>query len=66
MTSPGHKNMIKMSSNKDVSNDSKSEELSLKNIEVLVYSGDQRWFKRSHVGRYLGIARIITSTAKLS
>ena len=58
--------MIKVSSNKDVSNDSKFEELSLENIEVLVYSGDQRWFKRSHVGRDLEIARIITSTAKLS
>ena len=34
-------------------------------VEVLVDSGDHNWFKRAHIGRYLGIAHIITSTANL-
>ena len=56
-----------MSSVLSVSNGrSKSEELSLKDIEVIVDNKEQNWFKRAHIGRYLGIARIITSTAKLS
>ena len=41
-------------------------EFSLKDIEVLVDNKEQNWFKRTHIGRYLGIARIITSTTKLS
>ena len=50
----------------NVSNASnESEEFSFKDIEVLVDSGDQNWFKRGHIGQYLGIACIITSTAKL-
>ena len=58
---------IKMSFLLNVSNgSSKPEEFSLKDIEMLVDSGDQNWFKRAHIGRYLGIACIITSTAKLS
>ena len=37
-----------------VSNGSnKSEELNLNDIEVLVDSGDQNWFKRAHIGQYL-------------
>ena len=56
-----------MSSLLNVSNASnESEVFSLKEIEVLVDSGDQNWFKRAHIGQYLGIACIITSTAKLS
>ena len=57
-----------MSSVLNVSNDagSKSEEFSLKDIEVLVESEEQNWFKRAHIGWYLGIAHIITSTDKLS
>ena len=56
-----------MSSVLYVSNGSnKSEELNLNDIEVLVDSGDQNWFKRAHIGQYLGIAHIITLTAKLS
>ena len=31
-----------------------------------VDSEEQNWFKRAHIGGYLGIARIITSTSKLS
>ena len=56
-----------MSSLLNVSNASdESEVFSLKEIEVLVDSGDQNWFKRAHIGQYLGIACIITSTVKLS
>ena len=58
---------IKMSSLLNVSNASnKPEEFSLKDIEVFVNSKEQNWFKRAHVGQYLGIAHIITSTNKLS
>ena len=58
---------IKMSSLLNVSNASnKPEEFSLKDIEVFVDSEEQNWFKRAHVGQYLGIAHIITSTGKLS
>ena len=56
-----------MSSVLNVSNgSSKSEEFNLNNIEVLVDKKEQNWFQRAHIGKYLGIARIITSTAKLS
>ena len=44
----------------------KAEEFSLKDIEVLLDNKEQNWFKRTHIGRYLGIARIITSATKLS
>ena len=57
---------IKMSPVLNISNaSSKSEEFSLKDIEVLVDNKEQNWFKRAHIGPYLGIARIIISTAKL-
>ena len=55
-----------MSSLLNVSNDSKSEEFNLKDIEVLVDNKEQNWFKRAHIGQYLRIAHIITSTTKLS
>ena len=42
------------------------EEINLDNVEVLVDSGDQNWFKRAHIAWYLGIACIIISTSKLS
>ena len=59
--------MTKISSVLNVSNgSSKSEEFNLNNIEVLVDKKEQNWFQRAHIGKYLGIARIITSTAKLS
>ena len=46
----------------NVSNaNSKSEEFSLKDIEVLVDSEEQNWFKRTHVGIYLEIENIRTS-----
>ena len=56
-----------MSSLLNVSNgSSKPEEFSLKDIGVLVDKKEQSWFKRAHIGQYLGMARIIMSTAKLS
>ena len=60
-------NQRKMSSLLNVSNaSSKSEEFSLKDIEVFVDSGEQNWFKRVHVGKFLGIVNIRRSTAKLA
>ena len=51
----------------NVSNAScKSEEFSISDIEVLVDSEEQNWFKQAHMGWFLGIAPIITSTDKLS
>ena len=68
----GYKNFLTqkeqqiMSSLLNVSNDSsKPEEFSLKDIEVLADNKEQNWFKRAHIGRYLGIARTTTSTSKL-
>ena len=60
-------NLIKLSSLLNVSNgSSKSVEFNLNDIEVLVDSKEQNWFKRAHKGRYLGITRIISSIVKLS
>ena len=39
----------------------KPEEFSLKDIEVFVDKKEQNWFKRAHVGKYLGIEDIRTS-----
>ena len=48
-----------MSSLFNVSNASnKSEEFSLKDIEVFVDRGEQNRFKRAHVGKFLGIEDI--------
>ena len=67
MTTPGPKNVIKMFSLLNVSNGSnKSGKFNVEVIEVLVDSKEENWFKRAHIGRYLGIAHIIKSTAKLS
>ena len=53
---------IKMSSVLNVSNAyNKSEEFSLKDIEVFVDSEEQNWFKRAYVGKFLGIEHIRTS-----
>ena len=53
----------KMSSLLNVSNDAsrKSEEISVKDIELFVDSDEQKWFKRAHVGKFLGIEDIWTS-----
>ena len=40
---------------------SKSEEFNLNNIEVLVDSKEQNWFKWAHVGNFLGLKHIDTS-----
>ena len=40
---------------------SRPEEFSLKDIEVLVDNKEQNWFKRAHVGKFLGIEDIRTS-----
>ena len=53
---------IKTSSVLNVSNaNNKSEEFSLKDIEVFVDSEEQNWFKTAHVGKFLGIEHIRTS-----
>ena len=53
---------IKMSSLLNVSNtSSKSEEFNLKDIEVLVDSEEQIWFKQAHFGKFLGLENIRTS-----
>ena len=54
-----------MSSSQNASSSSKSEEFNLKDIEVLVDSEEQSWFKRDHAGTFLEISHIDTSTAKL-
>ena len=57
---------IKMSSFLNVSDTSrKSDEFNLNDIEVIVDSERQNWFKREHMGQNLGIVCIITSTTKL-
>ena len=35
-------------------------------IEVLVDSNEENWFKRAHVGKFLGLVNINRSTAKLA
>ena len=42
-----------------------SEEFSLKDIEVLVDSEAQNWFKRAHMGKVLGLKHIDTSVEGL-
>ena len=43
-----------------------SEEFSLKDIEVIVDSKEQNWFKRAHMGKFLVMANIRRSTAKIA
>ena len=51
----------------NVSNDScKPEEFSLNDIEVLADNKEQNWFKRIHVGKFLGLVKIHRLTAKLA
>ena len=53
---------IKMSYVLNVSNpNSKPQEFSLKDIEVFVDSEEQNWFRRAHVGKFLGLGNIRTS-----
>ena len=56
-----------MSSLLNVSNASKkSEEFSLKDIEVFVDSKEQNWFKRTHMNIFLGLVHIHRSTTRLA
>ena len=58
---------IKMSSLLSVSNDSsKPEKFSLNDIKVLTDSGEQNWFKRTHVGKFLGLVHMQRSMARLA
>ena len=51
----------------DVPNASSNhEKFNIKDIEVVVDKKGHNWFKRAHIGGYLGIARIITSIDKQS
>ena len=53
---------IKVSSLLNVSNASnKPEEFSLNDIEVIVDSEGENWFKRVHVGKFLGLAKVLMS-----
>ena len=54
-----------MSSQLSLSSSSKYEELSLKNIYVLVDSKKQPWFKQAHIGPILEGTFIPTSATKL-
>ena len=66
MTSPWVEIIIEMFSVLNVSNDSsKSKEFNLNDIEVLVDSEEQNSFKRSHVGKFLGLIHIDTSVGGL-
>ena len=48
-----------MSSLLNASNDSdESEEFSLKGVEVIIDSDEQKWFKQAHVGKFVGIEYI--------
>ena len=54
-----------MSSLLNVPNANSNHEMfNIKDIEVVVDKKGQNWFKRAHIGGYLGIARIITSIDK--
>ena len=66
MTSPGPEIIIKMTSVLNVSNGkSKSKEFNLKDIEVLVDSKEQNWFKWANVEKFLGLKHIDTSVGGL-
>ena len=58
---------MKMSSVLNVSNDSgKPQGFSIKDVEILVDNKEQNWFKRAHVGKFLGLVYIHRSTARLA
>ena len=48
----------------DVFSSSKSEEFKVKDIEVLVDSKDQPWFKQAHIGKFLGLVCMRKLTEK--
>ena len=50
----------------NVSNaNSKPEEFSIKDIEMLVDSKEQNWFKQVHIGNFLGLRHVDTSVESL-
>ena len=55
----------KMSSSLNISNGS-SRPQEFKSIEVVVDNKEQNWFKRAHVGKYLGLVHIQRSMARLA
>ena len=58
---------MKMPSVLNVSNDSgKPQGFSIKDVEILVDNKEQNWFKRAHVGKFLGLVHIHRSTARLA
>ena len=58
---------LKMSSVLNVSNDSgKPQGFSIKDIEMLVDDIEQNLFKRAHVGKFLGLIHIHSSTTRLA
>ena len=58
---------LKMSSVLNVSNDSgKRQGFSIKDTEILVDIIEQNLFKRAHVGKFLGLVHIHSSTARLA
>ena len=44
---------------------SKPDEFTLNDIEVLVDSEGENWFKQAHFGKYLGLAKILMSVERL-
>ena len=70
----GYKNFLtqkevqmKMSSVLNVSNDSsKPQAFSIKDIDMLVDNKELNWFKRAHVGKFLGLVHIHRSTTRLA
>ena len=58
---------MKISSVLNVPNDPsrEPEEFSLKDIEAFVDSEEQNWFKRAHVGKFLGLRYIDTTVEGL-
>ena len=44
----------------------KPEEFNLKDIEVIVNGKEQNWFRRAHVGKFLGLVHIHISMSKLT
>ena len=66
MISPGAEIIIKMPSMLNVSNgSSKPEKFNLNNIEVLVDSEGQNWFKQAHVEKFFGLKHIDTLVGDL-
>ena len=50
----------------NVSSSNYSEEFNLKDIEVLIDDKEQPRIKQTHIGRYIGLASMITWTIKLA